>query len=70
MLKKISDQVRECYEHAERCARYAKVVNDSQNRKDLLRLEEQWLELARSFELTERISDFTKDATQRRSRYH
>jgi len=51
MLNNLSEQIRECLQHAEQCARKAaELPNDSSSRQDFLRLEKRWLELARSIE--------------------
>jgi hypothetical protein len=61
MLSKLSTQIRECLQHAEECARKAAVHPDGSSlRQDFLELERNWLGLARSIELTERITDFSK----------
>jgi hypothetical protein len=65
MLENVSQQIRECYEHAEDCARKAAVQTDSALRQDFLDMERRWLTLARSYELTERLGDFSKETTRR-----
>jgi hypothetical protein len=64
MLNKLSEQVRNCYQHAEDCARHAAEETDPQLKHDFLDLEKRWLLLARSFEFNERLSDFS-DETKR-----
>jgi hypothetical protein len=59
MLKSVSEQVRECYEHAEYCARKAAAQTDPTIKQDYLDLERHWLTLARSHEFTERLNDFS-----------
>jgi hypothetical protein len=62
MLANLSDQIRDCLEHAEECARKAAELPDgSRYRQDFLRLETRWLELARSFEFGESLDSFTKN---------
>jgi hypothetical protein len=61
MLANLSDQIRDCLEHAEDCPRKAAELPDgSPFRQDFLRLEKRWLELARSFEFGESLDSFTK----------
>jgi hypothetical protein len=63
MLANLSDQIRDCLEHAEDCARKAaELPNASPLHQDFLRLEKRWLELARSIELGERLDSFTKNS--------
>jgi hypothetical protein len=60
VLNDLSKQVSNCYRHAEDCARQAAETSDPQLRQDFLALEQHWLKLARSYELGERLGDFTK----------
>jgi hypothetical protein len=59
MLENLSEQIRNCYEHAEFCARKATEQSDPLLKRDYLELEQRWLTLARSYDLSERASDFT-----------
>lgn len=61
MLENVSQQIRECYEHAEDCARKAAVQTDPGLRQDFLDMERRWLTLARSYEFTDRVSDFSNE---------
>ncbi|MGB6538556.1 MAG: hypothetical protein WBF58_21650 [Xanthobacteraceae bacterium] len=58
MLQNLSAAVRECLEHAEDCARQAKVQGDPTLRQDFIDLEGRWLKLARSYEFTDRLESF------------
>ena len=62
MLNNLSEQIRECLQHAENCARKAAAQTDSKIREDFLELERRWLFLARSYEFTERLGDFSDEA--------
>ena len=62
MLNNLNEQIRECLQHAENCARKAAAQTDSKLREDFLELEQRWLFLARSYELTERLGDFSDEA--------
>lgn len=65
MLNNLSEQIRECLEHAEDCARKAASLPDSsQFRQDFLNLEKRWLELARSIEFGESLDTFTKNLAE------
>ena len=60
MLNNLSDQIRECLQHAEDCARQAAGrPAGSPSRLDYLQLEERWLALARSNEFSDRLEDFS-----------
>ena len=62
MLKSLSEEIRECYRHAENCARKAAAQADPKIKDDFLQLEQRWLFLARSYELIERLTDFSDEA--------
>jgi len=63
VLNNLSEQIRECLQHAEECARKAaELPNSSGFRKDFLQLEKRWLELAQSIEFGERLDSFTKNS--------
>ena len=49
MLNNLSEQIRDCYRHAQDCARKAAEHADPNLKQDFLELEESWLFLARSF---------------------
>jgi len=68
MLNNLSDQIRECLEHAEDCARRAAEQPDgSPLKQDFLNLEKRWLDLSRSFQLGERLDDFTNETKRKAS---
>jgi len=58
MLENLSEQIRNCYEHAEFCARKAAEQSDPLLKRDYLELEQRWLTLARSYDLSERAQRF------------
>ena len=62
MLNNLSVQVRECLQHAEHCARQAAAQTNSKLKEDFLEMEQRWLFLARSYEFTERLGDFSNEA--------
>src|SRR5215831_21137568 len=61
MLNNLSEQILDCFRHAEDCARKAAEQTDPNLKQDFLELEESWLFLARSFEYNERLSDFSDE---------
>jgi len=61
VLNNLSEQIRECLQHAEECAREAAALpNSSPFRKEFAQLEKRWLELAGSIEIGEQLDSFTK----------
>jgi hypothetical protein len=65
VLNKLSEQVRECLQHAEECARKAAAQSDPGLRDDFLRLEKRWLTLARSIEFGESLDNVYKSSRYR-----
>jgi hypothetical protein len=61
----VSDQVRECLRHADGCSRMAASQSDLKLRQEFLEAEALWLKLAHSYELTERLADFSKSRRTR-----
>jgi len=59
VLKNLSEEIRECLLHAENCARKAAAQSCPKLKQDFLELERRWLYLARSYEFTERLTDFS-----------
>jgi hypothetical protein len=62
LLNNVSEEVRECLPHAERCARKAAAQSCPKLKQYFLELEQRWLFLARSYEFTERLTDFSDEA--------
>jgi hypothetical protein len=58
MLYSVIEDLKYCCHHAEECARRAASEKDPELRQDFLNLESYWLDLARSYELGERVSRF------------
>ena len=62
MLNNLSEQIRECLQYAEDCARKAAAQPDgSLLRQDFLEKEKRWLSLSRTIELGEGLDDFAKN---------
>jgi len=51
----LTKEIEECRAHAAHCARQAKSAACSDIREDFLRLEQNWLQLARSYEVAQQI---------------
>ncbi len=66
MLESLSEQIRDCYAHAEDCARKAVAQTDPRLKQDFLDMERRWLALAKSYELSQRLGDFSKEANRKR----
>lgn len=65
MFQKISTQVADCYERAgESRAKAAAAVSES-DKTEYLNIERRWIMLARSYELSERLTGFTEDVKHR-----
>jgi hypothetical protein len=63
VLNNLSEQIRECLEHAKECARKAaELPNTSRFRQDFFQLEKRWLDLARSIEFGKSVDRFTKNS--------
>jgi len=56
------EQIRECLQHAEDCARKAAAQSDPNLKEDFLTMERRWRFLARSYEFSERLDDFSDEA--------
>ena len=62
MLNNLSEQIRNCLQHAEECARQAAAETDQKLKHDFLDMERRWLVLAQSYEFTQRQGDFSHEA--------
>jgi hypothetical protein len=67
MLNNLSEQIRECLRHAEDCARQAAAQTCPKLKEDFLDMERRWMFLARSYEFTEQVTDFSAE-TRRQAR--
>jgi len=61
MLYKQSDKIRHCYQRALACRRRAFNTGDRLLKADYLAMEDDWLRLARSHELSESVSEFSAE---------
>jgi hypothetical protein len=60
MLQNLSEEIRECLRHAERCKQLSKTALTASVIKEYLEMEQRWLALARSYEFSEWLSRFTE----------
>jgi hypothetical protein len=65
MLRNLSEEIRECYRRAEDCARQAAAQTSPNLKQDFLDMERRWMSLARSYEFTERLTDFSSEAKRK-----
>ena len=65
MLDSVSEQIRDCYDHARQCARKAAAQTDPGLRQDFLDMERRWLTLAKSCELSQRLGEFSSETKRR-----
>ena len=66
MLQNLSEEIRECLRHAEECKRLSKIALTPSAIKDYLDMEQRWLNQARSYEFTERLSRYIGPARKGR----
>jgi two-component sensor histidine kinase len=69
MLQKLSDQIRTCHERAAEAKVKAEATSDATLKADYLGVADRWLALARSYEVTDRIADFTAANAARRQKH-
>jgi hypothetical protein len=56
----LTESIRDCYRHADRCRHRAQEQSDALLRQDFLDCERRWLLLARGYELAERMEVLSK----------
>ena len=62
MHSNLSEQLLQCYQRAEACARKAAAYPDGSSiRQDFLDMERRWRTLARSIEFSERLNGFANN---------
>jgi hypothetical protein len=67
MLLRVSDQIRECLEHAAEAAANARREADPERKAAFLDMERRWTLLVESFRLAEQVERFIEDGKTRRS---
>jgi PAS domain S-box-containing protein len=65
MLQKLSEQARECHERAAEANRKAEATDNPAWKAAFLEMEQRGLALARSYEFSERLGDFTAEDSRR-----
>jgi PAS domain S-box-containing protein len=69
MLRKLSEQVQTCFEHALDAKRSGDHTDDPVRKAEFLEVEKRWLGLAQSYEFSARLTDFTATAADWRRRF-
>lgn len=70
MLTSLNDHIRYCHERAIDCALKARDARTEETRKHFQTLERNWLRLARSYEVNNRVADVTRDTKRRHELWH
>ncbi len=65
MFQKISTQVADCYERAGESRARAAAADDENDKTEYLNIERRWIMLARSYELSERMTGFAEEVKRR-----
>jgi hypothetical protein len=65
MLQNLTEEIAECYHCASQCRERAALADNPDTKQEYLDMERRWLNLARSYEFAERLSDFTTEARRR-----
>jgi hypothetical protein len=70
MLQKLSEEIQECYRHADECRQRAEKAFTEKGRQEFIDMERRWLSLADSYEFAERLSNYVepfRDRNRKRS---
>jgi hypothetical protein len=67
LLQNLSQEVRECLQHAQDCAQRAKATSDPTVQRDFYDMEARWLKLARSYQFLDQLNSFTVHNQQLRT---
>jgi hypothetical protein len=65
VLRKLTEEIAECYRPAAEAKARAEQAHDPGLKQDFLDMERRWISLAHSYEFTERLSDFTGETKRR-----
>ena len=60
MLKNVSEEIRDCLQHAEHCRRQAAAQTCPKLKNNFLDMEQRWLSLARSYTFTKGLTDLSE----------
>jgi len=66
MPQNLTEEISECLRHADLCNLMAKTARNPSAIQDYLEMEQRWLQLARSYEFTGRLSTLANRAQGRR----
>jgi hypothetical protein len=61
MARPLSEEIAECYFHANEARIIAKRAHDPMLKQEFLDMEQRWMRLARGYEFTEELSNFTNE---------
>jgi hypothetical protein len=67
MLQNLSEDIADCYRCAAKARARALAAHDPALQQDFLDMERRWMLLARSYEFTQRITDFMTEAERQRT---
>ena len=67
MSLSVTKEIEECQAHAAHCASQARKAGSSDVREDFLRLEQNWLQLARSYQIAQQIVTVKTNGSERGS---
>ena len=68
MLLKLSKEIRECYRRAEEARQKAEATDHLPTKAEYRDMERRWLSLARSYEFSERLANFTNEVKRNQAR--
>jgi hypothetical protein len=68
VLRKLSREIAECYRLANKCRDSARLSHDAKSKEIYSLMERHWIFLARSYEFTERLEDFTAESRRKRKK--
>ncbi len=60
MLQNLSERIKLCYERATEAKECAEEMHDPEAKADFLKIEQRWILLARSYQFSETLDDFTR----------
>jgi hypothetical protein len=60
MLQKLSEDIQDCYSHADGCRQRAEKAFTEKARQEFIDMERRWLSLAHSYEFAEELSNYVE----------
>ena len=67
MLQKLSEEIQECYRHADECRQRAEKAFTEKGRQEFIDVERRWLSLAHSYEFAEGLSNYVEPFRRKRA---